>query len=83
MKMAHYSEWRAILADNLQPTIRHLNNLDVVVRVGHNVAGGAVAYLQVHDRGIASIAQMVGIAASRLKTSTHARTQQGLTGVRH
>jgi hypothetical protein len=46
-----------------------------VVRLGHNVAGGAVAYLQVHDRGIASFAQKVGIAASRLKAGAHARCE--------
>jgi hypothetical protein len=77
------SEWRAILADNLKPTVRHPNYLNVVVRVGHNVAGGAVAYLQIHDGSKSSIPQMVGIAASRLEAGAHARTQRDLTRIRY
>jgi hypothetical protein len=41
---------RAILANNLKPTIRHLINLDVVVSVVHDVAGRTVAYFQVNGQ---------------------------------
>jgi hypothetical protein len=51
---------RANLANNLKPTTQHLINLDVVVRVGHDVTGRSVAHLQVNGHGIASIAKLRG-----------------------
>jgi hypothetical protein len=66
-----------------KPTIRHLINLDVVVRVGHDVTSRSVAYVQVNGHGIAGIAMLMGIATFRLAARAHTETQRHRTGTGH
>src|SRR6476659_8642774 len=75
------SVWPAVLVGKLPFAVGPENGLQIIDRIAPFVTGGAVADLEIHDRGVGSIHQLMRDALRR-KSGAHSRRELQFLRVR-